>query len=156
MLMQVSLLWERMLGNLGSIRLNSLHGIQLVLVHKQINYDFVKSEENKIWFWNHLWESTIGGKHADNVLTRGASARICAAIMGSHFLSSPQPFTCGSYWAIEHSPSTSASQTSATKSILKATLPAVPTLFHLSNAHKAVNRAVFYLWVRTHTSCQST
>lgn len=52
------------------------------------------------------------------------------------FPPSTQPFTSGSYRAIEHSPGTSTSPTSATKKHFKATLPAVPTLFHLSNTYK--------------------
>lgn len=93
-----------------------------------------QKQETEILCGSRIWSK----KHVDRFYTKRALATICTALSGSHFLPNAQPFTSDSYRAIEHSRGTSTSLTSATKKHFKATLPAVPTLFHLSNAHRTV------------------
>lgn len=60
-----------------------------------------------------------------------------------------RPFSIGSYRAIEHSRGTSTSRQAQQKAFFKATLPAVPTLFHLSKAYKTVKKGPILLWGAT-------
>lgn len=113
-----------------------------------VNHKMVQAEKQAknmtIWSINNKKKPTVfallcgslqvGERNVDSVPTEGAAQLLQEAI----FPPSTQLFTSGSYRAIEHSPGTSTSPTSATKKHFKATLPTVPTLFHLSNAYKTV------------------
>lgn len=65
-----------------------------------------------------------------------------------------QPFTSGSYRAIEHSPGTSTSPTSATKSILKQHSPQFPHYFTCQMLTKQSRKAKASSGAPQHTSCQ--
>lgn len=86
-----------------------------------------------------------GERAMDSFPKEGASATICTTLAGSHF--PPQHSTIHqwllqSYWAFTrhlHIPD------KHNKKHFKATLPAVPTLFHLSNAYKTVEEGQMLL-----------
>ncbi len=96
----------------------------------------------------------LGERNVDSFPTEGASATICTALAGSHFPPSTQPFTSGSYRAIEHSPGTSTSPTSATKSILKQHSPQFPHYFTCQTLTKQSRKAKCSSGAPQHTSCQ--
>lgn len=87
----------------------------------------------------------LGNRNMDSLPTEGAPATICTAFAWSHF--PPQHSTIHqwlqqSYWAFTrhlHIPD------KRNKKHFKATLPAVPTLFHLSNAYKTVEEGQMLL-----------
>lgn len=70
------------------------------------------------------------------------------------FPPSTQPFTSGSYRAIEHSPGTSTSPTSTTKSILKQHSPQFPHYFTCQMLTKQSRKAKCSSGAPQHTSCQ--
>lgn len=93
-----------------------------------------------------LWGSHLLGKrNEDSLPTEGASATMCTAFCGKPF--SPQhsaihQWLQQSYWAFTrhlHIPD------KRNKKHFKATLPAVPTLFHLSNTYKTVEEGQMLL-----------
>lgn len=95
----------------------------------------IKKRRNERCFWTPLCEqSGVWGRNVDGSATEGASATICTAPVGVEAIlvlprqrSTIQP--SGSYRAIEHSPGTSTSPTSATKSSLKQRSPPFPHYF---------------------------
>lgn len=112
--------------------------LQLVRAEKQAKYMSVWSINNKKHcFCTTLWESAVGERNVDSFPTEGASATICTSC-GKPF--SPQHSTIHqwllqSYWAFSRHLHILDKRN---KKHFKATLPAVPTLFHLSNAYKTV------------------
>lgn len=128
----------------SSVRMATL---QLVQVEKQAKCMSVWSlNDKKNTVSAPLCGSQLFGKrNMDSLPTEGASATMCTAFAGSHF--PPQHSTIHqwlqqSYWAFTrhlHIPD------KRNKKHFKATLPAVPTLFHLSNAYKTVKEGQMLL-----------
>lgn len=88
------------------------------------------------------------------VSSQKSLSRNCTPFAGSHFPPSTQPFTSGSYRAIEHSAGTSTSPTSATKSILKQHSPQFPHYFTCQMLTKQLWKAKCSSGAPQHTSCQ--
>lgn len=127
----------------SSVRMATL---QLVEAEKQAKYMSVWSINNKKHcFCTPLWESAVGGKKCGQFPHRRSLSYNLPSSCGKPF--SPQHSTIHqwllqSYWAFTrhlHIPD------KRNKKHFKATLPAVPTLFHLSNAYKTVEEGQMLL-----------
>lgn len=92
----------------------------------------------------------VGKRNVDSFPAEGASGETAQPFPPP----STQPFTSGSYRAIEHSPSTSTSPTSATKSILKQHSPQFPHYFTCQTLTKHLWMAKYSYGAPQHTSCQ--
>lgn len=134
----------------SSVRMATL---QLVQAEKQAKYMSVWSINNNKKKHLHCGSQQLEERNVDSFSTEGASATICTALAGSHFPPGTQPFTSGSYRAIEHSPGTS-TPTSATKSILKQHSPQFPHYFTCQTLTKQLRKAKCSSGAPLHTSCQ--
>lgn len=118
--------------------------------HSPIHMVSKKNKQNRNHFCNHLPESTtLGGEYYMWTVSAAKEPQQQSTELFREAIFTPvlnhSPMAPTELLSIHQAPPPT--QTSATKNILKATLPAVPTLFHLSNAYKTVKEAKFSLGV---------
>lgn len=139
---------ESKLGSSGiygsSVHMATLHLVQAKKQAKstcQPDQSITKNTVSALLCGSQSW----GERNVDSFPTEGASATIYTALAGSHFPprhSTIHQWLLQSYWAFTrhlHIPD------KRNKKHFKATLPAVPTLFHLSNAYKTVEEGQMLL-----------